>query len=77
LAGSIRAVLPVAFLTPQELLSGAGGFAAAIAVGAFLGQVQAIASSASEEERRKATALGGLAGLLAIIGLILFSISWR
>jgi hypothetical protein len=77
LTGSIHRVLSVAFLTPQELLSGAGGFAAAIAVGAFFGQIQAIASSASDEDRRKATALGGLGGLLAIIGLILFSISSR
>ncbi len=38
LAGSIRKVLPVAFDHSGDLFSGAGGFAAAIAIGAFIGQ---------------------------------------
>jgi hypothetical protein len=38
LTGSISGVLPVAFISFQDLTSGAGGLAAAIAVGAFIGQ---------------------------------------
>jgi hypothetical protein len=75
LAGSIGQVLPVAFLIGSEhLLSGAGGLAAAIAVGAFLGQVWAVATSMTDEDRREAIALGGLIGFLAMIGLILLSV---
>ena len=75
LAGSIRKVLPVAFLIgPEHLLSGAGGLAAAIAIGAFLGQVWAVATSMTDGDRREAIALGGLIGFLAMIGLILLSV---
>jgi hypothetical protein len=75
LAGSIGQVLPVAFLiSPDHLFSGAGGFAAAIAVGAFLGQVWAVASSMTTDERRDVIAMGGLIGLLTMIGLILLSV---
>ena len=75
MAGSIRAVLPAAYLiSPDHLFSGAGGFAAAIAVGAFLGQVWAVASSMTTDERRDVIAMGGLIGLLIMIGLILLSV---
>ena len=75
MAGSIDQVLPVAFLiSPDHLFSGAGGFAAAIAVGAFLGQVWAVASSMTTDERRDIIAVGGLIGLLTMIGLILLSV---
>jgi hypothetical protein len=50
--------------------------AAAIAVGAFIGQALAVAASATDEERREAIALGGSIGFLAMIGLILFSAKW-
>jgi hypothetical protein len=76
LAGSIRGVLPVAFISSQDLTATAGGLAAAIAIGAFIGQVFAIAVAASAEGRREAIATGGLIGLLAMIGLILFSAKW-
>ena len=69
-------MLPVAFLfTPQDLFSAAGGLAAAIAVGAFIGQVRAIADGSSDEDRRRRTAVGGLAGVIVLIGLFLVSIN--
>jgi hypothetical protein len=75
LAGSIRKVLSAAFLIrPDHLFSGAGGFAAAIAVGAFLGQVWAVATAMTDEDRREAIAVGGLIGIVSMIGLILLSV---
>jgi hypothetical protein len=77
LAGSIPRVLPVAFLiSPEALFSGAGGIAAAIAIGAFIGQVFAAAAAATDEGRREAIGTGGLIGLLAMIGLLLLSAKW-
>jgi hypothetical protein len=74
LAGSIRVVLSVASLfTAEALFSATGGLAAAIAVGAFLGQVDAIAHGSPEEDRRRRTAFGGLAGAIVLIGLFLLS----
>jgi hypothetical protein len=73
LAGSIRKVLPVAFISLGDLTSVAGGLAAAIAVGAFIGQVLALAASLPDRDRREIIAAGGLIGLLAMIGLILLS----
>jgi hypothetical protein len=71
-------VLPVAFLlTPEDLFSGAGGIAAAIAIGAFAGQALAVVFSLPEHQRHRKTALGGLAGLLVMIGLILLSAKAR
>jgi hypothetical protein len=69
-------VLPVAFLAPVEVFTGAGGLAAAIAVGGFFGQVISIALSVPDQERRELTAMGGCLGLLAMIGLILLSVEW-
>jgi hypothetical protein len=69
-------VLPVAFLSPDTTTSITGGLAAAIAVGAFIGQALAVATSATDEERREAIALGGSIGFLAMIGLILLSAKW-
>jgi VIT1/CCC1 family predicted Fe2+/Mn2+ transporter len=67
-------VLPVALLfTSDGLLSITGGLAAAIAVGAFLGQVHAIVGRSSDEGRRRRTAQGGVAGALVLIGLLLVS----
>jgi hypothetical protein len=65
-------VLPVAFLT-SELISGAGGLAAAMAIGVFGGQILPSSISGSEEKRRRNTALGGLFAIGVMIGLILFS----
>jgi hypothetical protein len=73
LTGSIRKVLPVAFIKSDTATSITGGLAAAIAVGAFIGQALAVAASATEDERREAIALGGSIGFLAMIGLILLS----
>jgi hypothetical protein len=70
-------VLPVGFLSSDSLFSGAGGFAAAIAIGVFLGQVRAVLSSTPEEMRRRETAVGGLIGFGVMIGLILLSASGR
>jgi len=77
LTGSIHRVLPVAFLSPNGLLAGAGGLAAAIAIGAFFGQAIAILTASSDEDRRRRTAEGGFGGLLVMIGLILVSVSAR
>jgi predicted RecA/RadA family phage recombinase len=72
LAGSIRVVLPVAFISFQDLTAAAGGLAAA-----FIGQVFAVAVAATDEGRREAIATGGLIGLPAMIGLILYSAKWE
>ncbi len=66
-------MLPVAFFSFQELTTGAGGLAAAIAIGAFIGQVASVATSATVEGRRELIAAGGFIGLLTMIGLILLS----
>jgi hypothetical protein len=66
-------VLPAAFISISNLTSVAGGIAAAIAVGGFIGQALAVVVAASDSERREAIALGGFTGLLAMIGLILLS----
>jgi hypothetical protein len=77
LTGSIGEVQPTAILTPDHLFTGAGGLAAAIAIGGFLCQAWAVVKSASDSQRRRHTAIGGLAGLTVMIGLILYSISGR
>jgi hypothetical protein len=70
-------VLPVAFISVQELLAGAGGFAAAIAIGAFIGQVPSVIRPSTDAERRRDIAVGGFIGLGILIGLILYSGKWR
>ena len=70
-------MLPAVFIDSADLISGTGGIAAAIAIGAFLGQGWAVFGSTSEETRRRRTTLGGLAGLIAISGLILVSMGAR
>jgi hypothetical protein len=77
LAGSIREVLPVAFISQEVLLGATGGMAAAMAIGAFVGQAFSVLASLSEWSRRRKTAIGGLAGLLVMIGLILLSANGR
>ena len=69
-------MLPAAFIPFQDLSSGAGGLAAAVAIGAFIGQVLSVAIAAPDEGRRELIAVGGLTGLLAMIGLILCSVKW-
>jgi hypothetical protein len=76
LAGSIRKVLPVAFISTQALSSLVGGVAAAIAIGAFIGQTLAVVASMDDRQRREAIAVGGLTGLLLMIGFILISAKW-
>jgi hypothetical protein len=66
-------VLPVAFLSIQELTSLAGGFAAAIAVGAFVGQSISVFRPMTDRERRRYIAVGGFSGLAVLIGLFLLS----
>jgi hypothetical protein len=76
LAGSIRAVLPVALLS-SEITSAVGGIAAAMAIGGFLCQSKPSSIRGSDEERRRDTAFGGLTGMATMIGLILlFEIGW-
>jgi len=70
-------VLPVSFLSIGDLTSIAGGLAAAIAVGAFIGQVSVSFSSSADSFRRLRIAVGGLIGLGLMIGLILLSAKSR
>jgi hypothetical protein len=76
LAGSIGKVLPVAFISLGDLTSVAGGLAASIAIGAFLGQALAVAKAATDEQRRELIVSGGLFGFLAMIGFVLLSAKW-
>ncbi|HEY2055180.1 MAG TPA: hypothetical protein VGH14_14710 [Solirubrobacterales bacterium] len=68
-------MLPASFIPAQDLTSGAGGIAAAIAIGAFIGQVLGTLRPASDLRRRRFIAAGGLIGLALMIGLILLSIT--
>lgn len=70
-------MLPVAFLSIGDLTSIAGGLAAAIAVGAFIGQVSVSFSPNADSFRRRRIAVGGLIGLGLMIGLILLSAKAR
>jgi hypothetical protein len=72
LAGSIRAVLP-ALIVISEITADTGGVAAALAIGAFIGQALPGSITASQEVRRRRTAQGGLSGMAVMIGIILFS----
>lgn len=73
MAGSINRVLPVAFLSVSDLTSIAGGLAAAIAIGAFIGQSLSLFRPTTELERRRYIAIGGFLGLAFLIALFLFS----
>lgn len=68
-------MLPAAFISLSNLTSVVGGLAAAIAIGAFIGQALTVLGARSEQERRRYIAVGGLAGLMAMSGLILLSAS--
>jgi hypothetical protein len=70
-------MLPVSFFSIDDLTALAGGLAAAVAIGAFFGQVLSVVVGATESERREFIAMGGLIGLLAMIGLILLSAKSR
>ncbi len=66
LTGSIPWVLPVAFTT-SESVSYVGGIAAAMAIGACVGQARPRSIGASDEARRRNTAVGGLGGIAVMI----------
>jgi len=66
-------VLPVAFSSVSTLTSIAGGLAASIAVGAFIGQSLSLFRPTTELERRRYIALGGFLGMALLIALFLFS----
>jgi hypothetical protein len=65
-------VLPVALAT-SEIISAAGGLAAAMALGVFLGQARPSSIKGSDEVRRLNSAVGGSIGIAVMIVLILFS----
>jgi hypothetical protein len=71
--GSIQQVLSIALFTARDLLSGTGGFAAAVPIGAFIGQARSGFQATTEQERRRDIAIGGFIGMALLIGLILFS----
>lgn len=66
-------MLPVAFLSVSDLTSITGGLAAAIAIGAFIGQSLSLFRPTTELERRRYIAIGGFLGLAFLIALFLFS----
>jgi F0F1-type ATP synthase membrane subunit c/vacuolar-type H+-ATPase subunit K len=70
-------VLTAVIFTPAGLFSGAGGFAAAIAIGAFVGQALDAVRPRSDLRRRRFIAAGGLIGFVGMIGLLLLSVKWR
>jgi hypothetical protein len=59
----------------SEFALGSGGYAAAIAVGAFIGQVVPGLTGAPEKKLRRYTVVGGLAGMGAASLVILLSAS--
>ena len=67
-------MLPAAFISLGNLTSTVGGLAAAIAIGAFIGQALSVTQSATDDQRREAIAMSGLIGFFAMIGLILLSV---
>ena len=66
-------MLPAVLTHVSDLTSIVGGLAAAIAVGAFIGQSLTSFSPAPERRRRRDTAVGGLLGLMVMSGFILLS----
>jgi hypothetical protein len=68
-------MLPAAFISFDLLTSGVGALAAAIAIGAFIGQALTALGPTSDLKRRRYIAIGGLAGLATMSGLILLSAS--
>jgi hypothetical protein len=66
-------VLPAAFASAQLLISLSGGLAAAIAIGAFIGQALTSFGRDSDLKRRRDTAVGGFCGLAVMIGILLLS----
>lgn len=70
-------MLPAAFTSVNDLTSFVGGLAAAIAVGAFIGQALETINPGSDLRRRRFIAIGDFTGFLVLIGLILFSAKWR
>jgi hypothetical protein len=70
-------VLTDTIFTPAGLFSGAGGIAASIAIGAFVGQALDTLRPMSDLRRRRFIAAGGLIGSAAMIGLLLLSAKWR
>jgi hypothetical protein len=75
LAGSIGAVLPASFISVDRLTSIVGGIAAAIAIGAFLGQALGTLRPVPDLRRRRLTAVGGFLGLALMSGFIFLSVS--
>jgi ABC-type uncharacterized transport system permease subunit len=72
LDGTLGGVLFSAF-SFSEFTLGAGGFAAAIAVGAFIGQVIPGLTGAPEPKLRRDTVIGGLLGMGAAAFVIFLS----
>jgi len=75
--GSIRMVLLASYFSQQDLLSLAGGFAAAIAIGAFLGQARSGFRQLTDLQRRRDIAIGGFFGVALLIALFLVSGKWE
>lgn len=65
-------MLPVASLS-SEIISAAGGLAAAMALGVFLGQALPGSIRGSDEVRRRNTAVMGSFAIAVMTGLILYS----
>jgi hypothetical protein len=63
-------------LSFSEFALGAGGYAAAIAVGAFLGQVVPGFTGASETKLRHDTVVGGMGGFVVASVILLSAIRW-
>jgi hypothetical protein len=56
-------VLPIASSLFLQFATGAGGFAAAIAVGAFIGQLRPALREESDSKVRRGAVRGGLGGM--------------
>jgi hypothetical protein len=69
-------VLPLASSLFVQSATGAGGFAAMIAVGAFIGQIGPAIKEEPDAALRRNAVIGGLSGLAIGLVILLSAIPW-
>ncbi len=69
-------MLPIASSLFIQFATGAGGFAAMVAVGAFLGQIGPAIKEQSDTVLRRNAVIGGLSGLVIGLVILLSATPW-